>query len=85
MRQLTSRTRHLLQNTSVFAFSGNHSHHGEHPEEAVALTRHNPLGEKDLRGFEHLEKMNENEKSYSPLHSTVHNSYALYSIFSWFP
>jgi hypothetical protein len=49
------------------------------------VTKHNPHAEKDLRGFENLDKLNENEKSYSPIHTTTADPFALYSFFSFLP
>jgi hypothetical protein len=85
MRTLSSITHRLFKYAPIRAFSSTHGHHAEHAEQTVAVTKHNPHAEKDLRGFENLEKLNENEKSYSPIHTTSTDSTALYSIFSSLP
>jgi hypothetical protein len=58
MRTLPSITHRLFNNVSKMAFSSTHGNHTNHVEDAVIITRHNPQGDKDLRGFEHLEKLN---------------------------
>lgn len=85
MRTISSITYRLFKHTPSTAFSSTHGHQDKHVEQVVAVTKHNPLAEKDLRGFENLDKLNENEKSYSPIHTTNADSFALYSIFSFLP
>ncbi len=40
------------------------------PNEPTRATKHNPLAYRELRGYEHIDLASENEKSYSPIHST---------------
>lgn len=60
LRRFTSITR-PLQIKTLAAFSANHHHDSHHhAEDAVIITKHNPLAQKDLRGYEHLENLSEN-------------------------
>lgn len=58
LRQFASLTRPLRPN-NIAPFSTHH--HDPHTEDDVVLvTKHNPLAQKDLRGYEHLESLSEN-------------------------
>lgn len=77
LRRLTSRA------TKAFSSANNSTRRGgEHEAE---VTKHNPERSKDLRGFEHLDKLNEVEKSYSPIHSQEHSLFSAAGLFSLLP
>ena len=77
LRRLTSHA------TAAFSSANNQSHRGS--EHEVEITKHNPEGSKDLRGFEHLDKLNEVEKSYSPIHSQEPSLFSAAGLFSLLP
>lgn len=85
MRKFTSITHRLFNNAQTRAFSSTNKPDSHHVDDVVIVTKHNPFAEKDLRGYEHIDKLNETEKSYSPLHSTVPDPFAAYSIFQSLP
>jgi hypothetical protein len=60
LKQVISSLRHV--STSLRGYFGSQGHKDARPsgEDKVEITKFNPYGEKDLRGFEHLSKLNEN-------------------------
>ena len=49
------------------------------------ITKHNPNGDPDLRGFEQLEDQNEKERTFSNQKSNTYDNFAAYSLFSHLP
>jgi hypothetical protein len=72
-----------LLHRQSFLSSSHNNHSNQHEETLVTVT--NPLALKELRGYEHIEKLSEREKSYSPLHTTTESPLAAYSFFALLP
>lgn len=57
LRSVASLARRL-QTPTLANFSATHHHTEHHGEAPVVITKHNPKGEKDLRGYEQLSNLN---------------------------